>query len=215
MSLQMRLLGAVSLLAILGGCAVGPDFKKPAAPAVSGYTPTPLSNPTATPDVTGGEAQRFAKGGDIAGDWWTLFHSPALDSLIAQALKNNSDLKAAQAALKSAHETALAGRGAFYPQVGARSPPAIPDSPGTLAPVPSNNAFQYDLFTPQLNVSYMPDVFGLTRRTVESLDAQAQAARYQMIATYTTLVNNVVATAIQEASTQRADRGHQRHGRRR
>ena len=75
--------------------------------------------------------------------------------------------------------------------------------PGTLAPVPSNNAFQYSLFTPQLNVSYMPDVFGLQRRTVESLDAQAQAVRYQMIATYTTLVNNVVSTAIQEASVQR------------
>ena len=61
---------------------------------------------------------------------------------------------------------------------------------------------EYNLFTPQLNVSYTPDVFGLTRRTVESSDAQTDAARYQMLATYTTLVNNVVATAVQEASTQ-------------
>ena len=48
----------------------------------------------------------------------------------------------------------------------------------------------------------MPDVFGLTRRTVESLDAQADAARYQMLAVYTTLVNNLVATAVQDAATE-------------
>jgi NodT family efflux transporter outer membrane factor (OMF) lipoprotein len=185
----------------LAACAVGPNFKKPIAPQVSDYTPAPLSTTAVIPGVVGGEAQRFARGGDISGDWWTLFHSPALDSLIARALKNNSDLKAAQAALRSAHETALAGRGAFFPNIGVSANASHFQQPaGTLAPVPSNNAFQYDLFTPQLNISYMPDVFGLQRRTVESLDAQAQATRYQMMATYNTLVNNVVATAVQEAS---------------
>ena len=48
----------------------------------------------------------------------------------------------------------------------------------------------------------MPDVFGLNRRTVESLQAQEQEVRYQMIATYTTLTANVVVTAIQEGSVQ-------------
>jgi NodT family efflux transporter outer membrane factor (OMF) lipoprotein len=186
---------------LLAGCAVGPDFKKPAAPEVSDYTPTPFSATAATPGVTGGEAQRFAKGGEISADWWTLFHAPALDSLIAEALKNNSDLKAAEAALRSAHESALAGRGAFFPQVNAGFDSSHFQQPGSLAPVPITNAFQYDLFTPALNISYVPDVFGLNRRTVESLKAQADAARYQMAATYNTLVNNVVATAIQEAST--------------
>jgi NodT family efflux transporter outer membrane factor (OMF) lipoprotein len=201
--MEMRRTGAVVVALLLSGCAVGPDFKKPAAPQVNGYTPTPLSTAQATPGVTGGGAQNFTPGGDIGGDWWTLYHSPALESLIDQALKNNSDLKAAQAALKSAHESALAGRGAFYPQVGLSASAFHYQQPGTLAPVPSNNAFQYSLFTPQLNVSYMPDVFGLQRRTVESLDAQAEAVRYQMIATYNTLVNNVVSTAIQEASVHR------------
>src|ERR1700735_3755847 len=112
---EVRLFGAVSAIALLAGCAVGPDFKKPAAPDVSSYTAQPLAAATATPGINGGEAQSFAKGGDITGDWWTLYHSPALDSLIAQAVKNNADLQAAAAALKSAHETALAGRGAFLP----------------------------------------------------------------------------------------------------
>ena len=187
---------------MLAGCAVGPNFKKPAPPEVSDYTPVPLSDTAATPGVAGGEAQRFAKGGDISGDWWTLFHSSALDSLIAQALKNNSDLKAAEAALRAAHQTALAGRGAFFPQVSAGLTASHFVQPASLAPVPSNNEQQYNLFTPALNISYVPDVFGLQRRTVESLKAQVAASRYQLMATYNTLVNNVVATAIQEASVQ-------------
>ena len=48
----------------------------------------------------------------------------------------------------------------------------------------------------------MPDVFGLNRRTVESLQAQEQEARFQRIATYTTLTANVVVTAIQIGSLQ-------------
>ena len=68
--------------------------------------------------------------------------------------------------------------------------------PASLAPIPGNNALQFDLFTPQVSVSYAPDVFGLNRRTVESLEAQREAARYQMVATYNTLVSNVAVTAI-------------------
>lgn len=186
----------------LAACAVGPNFKGPAPPEVSDYTPAPLSGTAATPGVAGGEAQRFVKGGDISGDWWTLFHSPTLDSLIAQALKNNDDLKAAEAALRAAHQTASAGRGGYFPQLSAGLTASRFRQPDSLAPVPSNNAQLYNLFTPALNISYVPDVFGLQRRTVELLQAQAAATRYQLMATYNTLVNNVVATAIQEASVQ-------------
>jgi NodT family efflux transporter outer membrane factor (OMF) lipoprotein len=201
MSLQTRLLGAVSLVSLLGGCAVGPDFKKPEAPSVSAYTPAPLADPTATPGVVAGDAQRFVQAEDIGGDWWTAFHSPALNALVEQSLKNNSDLKAAEATLRQAHENTVAQKGAFYPQVGAGFGASHQEQPETLAPVPSNNSFQYDLFTPELTISYAPDIWGLTRRTVESYTAQTDAARYQMLATYTTLVNNVIATAVEEAAT--------------
>ncbi len=190
------------MLLLLAGCAVGPDFKKPAAPDVSAYTASSLSVMAAVPDVAGGDAQRFVDGSDISGDWWTLFHSKTLDDLIARSLKTNADLKAAQAALHQAHENARAQRGAFFPAVSAGLAVSHQQQPATLAPVPSSNALQYDLFTPQLSVSYVPDVFGLTRRTVESSEAQADAVRYQLLATYTTLINNVVVTAVQEASTQ-------------
>jgi NodT family efflux transporter outer membrane factor (OMF) lipoprotein len=188
---------------LLAACAVGPDFKKPAAPNVGDYTAHPLSATASSANVAGGEAQRFNKGSDIPGDWWTLFHSRPLNALIEQSLASNHDLKAAQAALSVARENTLAGRGAYYPSVTAGfSASRQQDPPGALAPVPSNNAFLYNLFTPQVSVSYAPDVFGLNRRTVESLKAQEQAVRYQMIAAQITLSANVVAAAVQQASLQ-------------
>jgi NodT family efflux transporter outer membrane factor (OMF) lipoprotein len=58
----------------------------------------------------------------------------------------------------------------------------------------------YSLYTPQVSVSFVPDVFGLNRRTVESLQAQEQQARFALAATHITLSANVAAGAIQEAS---------------
>jgi NodT family efflux transporter outer membrane factor (OMF) lipoprotein len=185
---------------LLVGCAVGPDFEKPAAPAVSGYTATPLSTTVASTGVSGGEAQRFIRGSDIPGDWWTLFHSPQINALIEQSLKNNPNLKAAEAALRVAHENVLAQRGAYYPSVTAGFTASRQQQPGSLAPVPSNNALQYDLFTPQVSVSYSPDIFGLNRRTGESIQAQEQAVRFQLIAADITLSTNVVAAMVQLAA---------------
>ena len=200
--LRLPFLAALACLAI-AGCAVGPNFEKPAAPDVNGYSPQPPKTTDATKSVAGGEAQRFGNGSDVVGDWWTLFHSKQLDDLIEQSLAKNHDLKSAQAALKVAHENVLAQRGSFYPNVTAGfSASRHQDPPGALAPVPATNQFLYNLYTPQVSVSYMPDVFGLNRRTVESLEAQRQQVRYQMIATYNTLTSNVVVAAIQMASLQ-------------
>ncbi|MES2403148.1 MAG: efflux transporter outer membrane subunit [Pseudomonadota bacterium] len=188
----------------LAGCAAGPNFKPPAPPEVSGYTAHPLTTTSATPGVPGGDAQAFQQGGDIPGDWWTLFHSPELDALIARALANNHDLKAAQAALRVAHEDVLAQRGSFLPSISASLDANRQKASNILAPVPNFPAvpqeFDYSLYTPQLSISYTPDVFGANRRTRESLKAQEQAARFQMVAAWTTLTSNVVVTAVQEAS---------------
>lgn len=195
---------------LLAACTVGPDFKAPAPPAVSGYTSQPVATTAATQDVTGGSSQHFESGADIPGDWWTLFHSAPLDALIKQALAHNHDLKAAQAALRVAHENTLAQRGAFFPSVSANFSASRQRQPGSLAPVPSSNAFMYNLYTPQLSISYTPDVFGANRRSVESLKAQEQATRFQMIATWNTLASNVAVAAIQLAALQaQVDATHQ------
>jgi NodT family efflux transporter outer membrane factor (OMF) lipoprotein len=190
------------LCLLIAGCAVGPNFKKPAAPDVSDYTLSPLPAAVTSTNVSGGEAQRFAKGGDISADWWTLFHSTPLNELIDSSLTHNHDLKAAQAALSVARENVLAQRGVYYPSASASFSATRQRQSGQIAPALNSNEFLYNLFTPQVSVSYVPDVFGLNRRTVESLEAQEQEVRFQMLATYTTLTANVVVTAIQVASLQ-------------
>lgn len=105
------------VIVVTAGCAAGPNFHRPAAPSVKGYTPEQLAAKTAKADVAGGEAQRFVQGQDIPGQWWTLFHSRALNILIEQSLKANPSLTAAQAALRAARENVAAQKGAFYPTI--------------------------------------------------------------------------------------------------
>jgi len=190
----------MSAVLITAGCVVGPNYKRPAAPNVPGYTPSLPTTTGSSPNVTGGEAQTFAQGRDIPGDWWALFHSKPLNDLIERSLKNNPDLKAAQAALLVARENVLAQRGAYYPSVSGSFSATRAKTSNELSPVPNASVFQYSLFTPEVSVSFVPDVFGLNRRTVESLKAQQEQARFALAATHITLSSNVAAAAIQEAA---------------
>jgi NodT family efflux transporter outer membrane factor (OMF) lipoprotein len=200
----MSLRRVLLMTAALGGCAVGPDFVKPAAPDVTGYTPEPLGEQvgaTPAPGTPPSEVQRFAGDLDIPGQWWTLFHSPALNTLVEQALAANPTLEAAQAALRQSRELVYAQEGSFFPTVsGTYNPSRNKTATGALAPVGSSDSPYYNLQTMQLNVSYTPDVFGGVRRQVEDQRAQAEAQRFALEATYLTLTSNVVAAAILEAS---------------
>src|SRR6516165_5795745 len=159
-----RSLIAASVLLFSAACAVGPNFKRPAAPQVGGYTPTPVATTSSTPHVSGGEAQHIVEGRDIAGDWWTLFHSKPLNDLIERTLKANPDLKAAQAALLVARENVLAQRGFYYPSVTGGFSAIRAKSSNALSPVTNTSILNYSLYTPQVSVSFVPDVFGLNRR---------------------------------------------------
>ncbi len=192
------------LLVLLAGCAVGPDYKKPAAPSVSAYTATPLSTVAGDAKVIAGQAQSFIPGQDILGQWWTLFHSKPLNDLIERSLTNNPNVNAAQAALAIARENVIAQKGLYWPNASAGFSASRQSQSEQLAPIPNfpitTAQYTYDLFTPQVSVSYVPDIFGVNRRTVESLAAQESEARFQWIATDIALVANVVSAAIQEAS---------------
>ena len=191
---------AASALLFSTSCAVGPNFKRPAAPQVGGYTPSLITTTSNTPDVTGGEAQHIIEGNDIPGEWWTLFHSKPLNDLIEQSLKANPDIKAAQAALTVAKENVRAQRGFYYPSAAASFSADRSKTSNVASPFTASGALYYSLFTPQVSVSFVPDVFGLNKRTVESLKAQEQQARFALAATHITLSSNVAAAAIQEAS---------------
>jgi len=188
-------------VATLTGCAVGPDFEQPAAPDVTGYTSQPLPEQTSAADVKGGEAQRFVQDLDIPGQWWTLFHSEPLNALVEQALKNNPTLPAAKAALRLAWENVYAAQGAFFPTaVVSYSPSRNKTATGVVFTAASSGPPFFSLHTAQVVAAYAPDVFGGTRREVESLTATTEFQRFQLEAAYLTLTSNVVAAAVQEAS---------------
>jgi NodT family efflux transporter outer membrane factor (OMF) lipoprotein len=192
-----------ALIASLTACAVGPNFKRPPAPTSPGYGSAPVQGQTSSAEGPGGNVQRFVVGMDIPNQWWTLFQSPKLNHLIEQALKGNPNVGAAQAALRQAHELYSAQWTSYFPTVqGNFSADRSKNAVGTIANptnLPQTNPY-YNLYTAQLSISYLPDVFGATRRQVEIARAQADSNRFQLEAIYLTLSSNVAVTAVQEAS---------------
>jgi NodT family efflux transporter outer membrane factor (OMF) lipoprotein len=193
---------ALALCLGLSDCAVGPNFKRPAPPAAADYGSASKQTETASTAGTGGNAQRLESGADIPAQWWTLFQSAKLDHLVEQAIKGNPDMDAAKAALRQAHELYLAQWTTFFPTAqGSFDAQRAKNAIGTISnptSLPQANPY-YNLYTAQLTVSYMPDVFGGTRRAVEAAKAQDDSSRFQLEATYLTLTSNVVVTAITEA----------------
>ena len=186
---------------LLGLCAcVGPNFHRPAAPRVDRYTAAAIPAETAAAAGPGGAAQRFLMEKEVPRDWWTLFKSQQLDALVAEALRANPDVASAQAALRQAQENAAAERGSLFPGVQAGFDASRNhDALGVLSPTLASPQSFFNLFRPQVTVSYVPDVFGANRRLIESLAAQAEVSRHALDATYLTLIANVVTSAIQEA----------------
>ena len=217
-----RIVTLAAAVALSASCAVGPNFHHPQAPKNAGYAPEPLPESSASTDVHGGETQYLIAGRDLPFEWWQLFQSPALNSLIERAFKANPTIAAAQAALGQAQELVYAQQGYYYPTVDSdyqfqrnkisgnltndQAPGVQGDGHNLLPPLQNPNGppytapLYYNFQTAEVTVGFVPDVFGSNRRQVESLAAQTEAQRFALEATYITLASNVAAAAIQEAS---------------
>jgi NodT family efflux transporter outer membrane factor (OMF) lipoprotein len=189
---------ALPLLA-LAACAVGPDFAPPPAPPTSGYTPESHLAATDSAPVQGGAGQTFVPGHDIPADWWRMFHSKEINALVAEALRANPSLHAAQAALWQAKENLYAQAGTMLPSAAAAGSFTRQSfSPAEFGLTGPSETF--NLWQASVNVSYTADVFGGLRRAIEATGALAENQRFALEATYLTLTANVVTAAIQEAS---------------
>jgi NodT family efflux transporter outer membrane factor (OMF) lipoprotein len=184
---------------------LGPDFHAAKAPAVTAYTEAP--EPTKTTHIRhagqAGKAQTLVLGRDLPGDWWTLFHSQAINDLIELGLQNSPNLAAAKATLVEAQENvnALVGS-SLYPQItatlgGQRERFSAAEFGGSGTGTGSS---VFSLYNSSVNVSYTLDVFGASRRAIEALVAQVDYERYQLAAAYLTLTSNIVTTAVAVAS---------------
>jgi len=186
------------------GCAVGPDFHEPAAPADAGYA-RKLSLKAESAPAPGGGAQRLELGRDVSGEWWRLFRSKQISALVAEAVENHPNIASAEAALRQARETLEADAASFLPSVSATDSVTRQQlSPAQYGSSSTSNssAFStlYTLFNSNVAVSFTPDVFGKTTRTVEGDAAAAAYQRFQLEAAYLALTANVVSAAIADAS---------------
>jgi NodT family efflux transporter outer membrane factor (OMF) lipoprotein len=195
----------------LASCAVGPNFHRPQAPDAQGYL-----HPSAPPGETQPQdIQHINPGAEIAGQWWQLFRSPALDEAVRTAIAGSPTLAAANATLAQAREQVIIARAALLPSVSAsagaqhsRSSAASPVAAGPgggpsgpASPSSSGSSSGSTLYTMGLSASYSLDLFGGIRRNIEQQSALAEYQRYQLAAAYLTLTGDVVNEALTIAST--------------
>ena len=200
--LPLRILTVVILSdAALTGCLVGPNYREPAAPVVTSYTSTALPSETASAPGPGGAAQRLLPGQEIPAQWWTLFHSAALDQLVRQAMTDNPTLATAQATLRQAQENmnALVGS-ALYPNVNANVLATREKISGAQIGLPNLTISPFTLYNASVNVSYALDFFGGARRELEALQSQVDFQYFQLEGAYLTITSNVVTTVVKEVS---------------
>ena len=190
--LALMVLVAAALLP-LTACKLGPDFTRPEAPAAAGYSHTV---------PTGGQSQSMLYGGEVADDWYQLFHSEALGRLVRQALANNPDLDAARHGLAAAQYELQAVSGTALPQISMGVNVSRTHINGSYLYAPdSSMTITANRYTIGPTLAYNLDVFGGVRRSIESQAAVAANARDQALNTYVTLVDQVVVTAFDYAAT--------------
>lgn len=192
------LLAVLVLMTVLGGCAVGPDFRAPAVPEEAGYRGNVLPSETVSTDTPSGDAQRFLQGVSVPAQWWTQFANDELNRRVEQALANSPTVASAQAALRQAEAQTGAARGGLFPSLDTalwanRQKPSAATS-GVARPSP------YTIHNASVEVGYTLDLFGAVRRGIEAQSALADFQRNQLDATYLSLASNVVTTSILEAS---------------
>ncbi len=197
---------ALGLAALTGlQSCVGPDFKIPDPLDIRSYTPSQVP----AQNSAGGKTQHLDVGRELPAEWWSLFRSNELNSLVERALRDNPNFDAAQAAMRAAQANVYAEVGQLFPLASGNyqgtggKVATSPTGGGVAAPIVTSsgaNPVYYSLHTAQFSVSYVPDVWGGTRRQIENLEALKENQRFMNEATFLTLTSNIASGAIQEAS---------------
>lgn len=195
----MRLYPLLLLSAALAGCTVGPNFKRPAAPATAAYLPPAEQGAPAS-----GQPVAIPGEGPQAG-WWQAFGSTDLDDLVDRALAHNHSLAASDATLAAAREQVRAIAGRQLPQVDANA--RIDQEQVNLASFGFSGSSlgtsgnpEFHLYSVGGGISYDLDLFGGLRRQVEQVAAQAEAQQRQAEAAHLTLAGQVVNQALSIAA---------------
>jgi len=191
------------ILTLAEGCTVGPHYHAPAPPAVTSYTPRPQPNETVGSTGPAGSVQHLSPSAEIPAQWWSLFQSPELNSMVNEALQNSPTLEQATARLKHAQEELSARTGATkYPSVtGNASAKAVQLNLAAYG-IPLKNPSPFLLLNGSVAVSYALDLFGANRHLIEGLRAEREYQQWQLEGARLMLAGNVVSAAIRQAELQ-------------
>jgi len=156
---------ALAAVFLSAACAVGPDYKRPAAAVPAAYKENSQWQPAQPSDSA------------IRGKWWEVFGDDSLDALQEQVTVSNETLKAAQAQFIQARAAIRFSRAGYYPTltVGPFASRARDSGNQPFAGTFSRGVTANDFQIP-FDASYEPDVWGRVRRNVEAARAGAQAS---------------------------------------
>ncbi|HEY5460599.1 MAG TPA: efflux transporter outer membrane subunit [Deferrimonas sp.] len=173
--LVQRLAAAVLSL-VLVGCAVGPDYRRPAVEIPRSWS------------IEEKDARDLA---DTA--WWEQLNDPVLNDLVAAALRGNKDVKIAAARIEEFSGRLSVSRGALLPQVGAGASAGREGlSRKGLPPIPSTSPTVGSLYQSSAAASWEIDLFGKLRRATEAARSDLLATEEGKRATILSLVGSVV-----------------------
>jgi multidrug efflux system outer membrane protein len=153
-------------LALVAGCAVGPDYHPPKASVSAQQWTSPLA---------GGETNGPV---DLAA-WWKNFGDTNLDSLVTMAVQSNLTLRVAEAHVRESRAERDVASGSFWPSVGtsgsySRNRYGFNNFP----PLPPGTPLDYNLYNASFDATWEIDIFGGTRRTIEAANAEIGAAEF-------------------------------------
>jgi NodT family efflux transporter outer membrane factor (OMF) lipoprotein len=167
----LRWFCSVMVSLMVAGCAVGPNYKKPAIDVpVSFKEGVEWQRANANPQAS------------LSSTWWRDYHDDTLTHLVEQSQKANPSIAQAEAAYRLAQADVAADVASLFPIVGAgisgdrtgAGSGFANDRSGTLQPGVHN------LVTSDLSASWEPDLWGSIRRQIESSKANAQASDAQL-----------------------------------
>lgn len=152
-------------LLAMTGCAVGPDYRRPAIEPAQHYKEAGDWKPAAPSDAT------------PRGPWWKIYADDELDALMESASVSNQTIRQAAAQYAAARALVTGARAAYFPDISAnasatrsRSPSGFPGSPSAASNGISKS------FNLSLDASWEIDLWGRLRRGTESARAQAAAS---------------------------------------
>ena len=149
---------------LLAGCAIGPDYQRPATPQAAHYLAMPGWK-TATPADTSG-----------AGRWWQGYADAELDRLLTQLETDNLRLASAEAQYRQARALAGGARAGLLPNLDLGAGMQRSGQGQGSAALHSKS---YDA---NLAISWEVDLWGKVRRELQAADSSAQASAAELAA---------------------------------